>query len=115
MDGREGREARLGHGRKFGRGVLESYLSTSATLAILRVSLLAWIEHRGVSHQMTETVYNLFWCLRPEIFLGEYTRVGSIHFSETEHFLFWGSVLTIGSFMIATPILLVGWLRQRGR
>ena len=83
---------------------------------MLRVSLLAWVEHRAATDQMTETVYNLFWCLRPEALLGEYTRVGEIHFeSLTLHFFFWASLLTLGSFIIAMPVLLVGWLRQRRR
>ena len=95
---------------------LRAYLSTGATLAFLRVSLLAWVEHRSATHQVTETVYELFWFLRPEILLGEYTRVGAIHFETlTLHFLFWASLLTLGSFIIATPVLLVGWLRRRRR
>jgi hypothetical protein len=80
------------------------------------VSLLAWVEHRSVTHAMTEVVYNSLWGLRPEGFLGEYTRVGAIHFeSPTHHFLFWGAILTLGSFIMATPILLVGYLRERRR
>ena len=116
MDGRLRSEEKPGRGRRLPRGVWVAYLSTGAALAILRVSLLAWVERRSVSHQVTETVYNVFWFLRPEILLGGYTRVGAIHFSNvTQHFLFWASVLTLGSFIIATPILLVGWLRQRRR
>ena len=58
---------------------------------------------------MTETVYNLVWVLRPEILLSGYTRVGAIHFeSLTQHFLFWASVLTVGSFFLATPVVVVG-------
>jgi hypothetical protein len=114
MDERQGSEEKPGRGRWFGQRVLVAYLSTGATLAMLRVSLLAWVEHRTASDQMTRMVYNLLWFLRPELVLGEYTRVGSIHFENlTYHFLFWGSVLTLGSFIIATPILLVGWLAQR--
>jgi hypothetical protein len=116
MDGRHGSEEKLGRSRRLGRGVWVAYLRTGAALAILRVSVLAWVEYRSVSHQMTETVYNLLWSLRPEVLLGEYTRVGDIHFSSPiKHFLFWGPVLALGSFIIATPILVVGWLRQRRR
>ena len=114
MDGRQGSAEKPGRWRRLGRGVWVAYVRTGAALAILRVSLLAWVEYRTLSHQQTELVYNLFWFLRPEILLGEYTRVGAIHFeSLTQHFLFWASLLTLGSFIIATPILLVGWLRQR--
>ena len=114
MDGRNGSEEKLGRNRGLGRGVWVAYLSTAAVLAILRVSVLAWVEYRAVSDQMTETVYNFFWFLRPEALLGEYTSVGAIQFSrEMHHFLFWASILALGSFIMATPILLVGWLRQR--
>ena len=84
-------------------------------MAISRVSLHVWVSRRFVSHTVTETVINLMWFLCPEGFLGDYTRVGAIHFSRTQYFLFWASLLTLGSFIIATPILLVGWLRQRRR
>jgi hypothetical protein len=100
--------------RRLDRGVWVTYPRTGAALAIFRVSLLAWVEHRTVTHGMTEVVYHLLWGLRPEGFLGEYTSVGAIHFETVRlHFLFWASLLTLGSFIIATPVLLVGWLRQR--
>jgi hypothetical protein len=57
-----------------------TYLLVGAALALFRVSLLAWVEHRSVTHGMTEAVYNLLWGLRREGFLGEYTPVGAIHF-----------------------------------
>lgn len=113
MDGRQGLENRSGRPR-LGRGVLVAYLRTGAALAILRVSLYAWVEHRAVLDRTTKTVYYLAWALNPEGFLAGYTRVGAISFSSlTQYYLFWGSVLTLGSFIMATPILLVGWLMQR--
>ena len=73
--------------RRLERGVWVTYLRTGAALALFRVSLLAWVEHRAVTHTMTEPVYNLLWGLHPEGFLGEYTPVGAIHFeSLTLHF-----------------------------
>jgi hypothetical protein len=105
-----------GRGGRVGWGVVRTYLRAAAVLAILRVSLLAWVEHRTAMNEISETLYHLFWFLRPEILLGEYTRVGAIHFEDMRlHFLFWASLLTLGSFVIATPILLVGWLRRRRR
>jgi hypothetical protein len=98
--------------RRLDRGVWVTYLLVGAALALFRVSLLAWVEHRSVTHGRTEAVYNLLWGLRREGFLGEYTPVGAIHFeSVTLHFLFWASLLTLGSFISAMPVLLVGWLR----
>jgi hypothetical protein len=99
-----------------GRGVWVAYLSVGTALAVLRLSVLAWVEHRTATGQMTDIVYSLVWCLRPELLIGEYTSVGAVHFeSLVQHFFFWGSILTLGSFILATPILLVGWLRQQRR
>ena len=112
MDEPHGAEEKPGRDRRLGRGAVVPYLITGAALAVSRVSLLAWVEH----HPGTETVYSLLWLLRPEILLGEKTRVGGIQFENVNlHFLFWASLLTLGSFILATPILLVGWLRQRRR
>jgi hypothetical protein len=114
MEVRSGAHNERNGGGTLGRDVWLAYLRTGTAMAILRVSLLAWVEQRTASHQMTMTVYSVVWCLRPELLLGEYTRVGEIHFNGLlPHFLFWSSILTVGSFIIATPILLVGWLRQR--
>jgi hypothetical protein len=89
--------------RGLGRGVWVAYLSTGAALAILHVSLVAWVEYRSVLHQMTETVYDLFLLLRSEILLGEYSLVGGIDFeSLTLHLSFWASLLTLGNFTLAT-------------
>jgi inner membrane protein involved in colicin E2 resistance len=45
--------------RRLDRGVWVTYLLVGAALALFRVSLLAWVEHRSVTHGMTEAVYNL--------------------------------------------------------
>ena len=111
MDVRQGSEGKPGRGRTLGTGVLVAYLRTGAALAVLRVSLLAWVDHWFSSH--TATVYILMWCLYPEGLLFDYTWVGAMHFSRTQYFLLWGSILILGSFAMATPILLVGWLRRR--
>jgi hypothetical protein len=59
MDGRQGSKDKLARGRRLGRGVWVSYLSTGAALAILRVALFVWLTHRFVSDTVTETVYFL--------------------------------------------------------
>jgi hypothetical protein len=98
------------------RGVWVTYLRTGAALAVLRVSLFVWVEYRVVTHTMTAPEYSLLWGLQPEAFLGEYTSVGAIHFdSLTLQFLFLASLLTLGSFIIAMPILLVASLIRRRR
>jgi hypothetical protein len=63
---------------------------------------------------MNATINDLLACLRPEFLLADYTRAGDIRFGPP-FYLFWSSVLTLGSFILATPILLAGWLRQRRR
>jgi hypothetical protein len=96
------------------RGVWVTYLRTGAALAVLRVSLFVWVEYRAFAHTGPE--YSLLWGLQPEAFLGEYTSVGAIHFeSLTLQFLFLASLLTLGSFIIAMPILLVASLIRRRR
>ena len=117
MDGRQGAAEKRVGGRSLGRGVVKAYLWTAAALTIARVSVLAWAEYRTISDRMTATVYDVVDFLCPDMnLLGGYTSVGAIHFQDIRmHFLFWALLLTLGSFVIATPILLVGWLRHRRR
>jgi len=61
------------------------------------------------------TVTYVLWALHPEALLGAYTPLGLIDLGRTGLYLFWGSILTLGSFTIATPILLLGWLMRRRR
>jgi hypothetical protein len=97
------------------RRALTFYLLTGAALAISRVALLVWVFYREASHTVTPTVYSLMRFFYPEALLADYTRLSVIHVGRTEALLIWGSILTLGSFILATPILLVGWLRQRRR
>jgi hypothetical protein len=46
------------------------------------------------------------WWLFPELSL-------AIVWTPTSFYMAWGSVVALGSFVLATPILFVGWLRQR--
>jgi hypothetical protein len=113
MNGWQTSAADADRSRRGRRGVLLMYLGAGATLAILRVSVLAWIEQRSALHQMSKVVNDSLLFLSPESLLAEYTRIGRIHFeNRTQHFLFWSAVLTLGSFIIATPILLLGRLKQ---
>ncbi len=66
MNGRQSPEDKAG----LGRGALVAYLITGAALAVSRVSLLAWVEHRSVSGRMTAGVYSLIWGLVPRGTLG---------------------------------------------
>jgi len=91
-----------------------SYLIVAAALAISRVALLVWVNEPH--HPRTDTEWYLMrWGLSPETFLSTHTGVGVMHLSRAEFFLIFGSLLTFTSFVMATPILLVGWLMRRRR
>ena len=113
MDGRQGSEEKPGRGRRLGRTVWVAYLTTGAALAIFRVSLLAWVFNHWAEGQINETLAHLISFLRPEMLSGGLALWGDTFHGKMPRFLFWASVLTVGSFIMATPILLVGWLRQR--
>ena len=115
MDERLGWEQETRHGRRLGRRVLAFYLSTGAALAVSRVALFAWLDHRQVSHTLTETVWYFSWGLYPEALVAAYSPLGVMNLNWTKFFLVFGSLLTVGSFVLATPILLVGWLVRRRR
>ena len=87
------------------------YLTTGAVLAVTRVALLVWLNHRRASDTVTKTDYFLTW-LYPEAVVSIFWN-SLVAFSGTEYYLAWGSLVIVGSFVMATPILLVGWLRRR--
>jgi hypothetical protein len=107
MDGRQGSKEKLERGRRLGRGVWVWYLTTGAVLAISRVALLVWLNYRhppgSWSWLYPEAVLSIFWR----------SLTGFVDW--TEYYLAWGSLVTLGSFVMATPILLVGWLVRRRR
>ena len=115
MDGRQDRDGMTGQERRLGRGTIVCYLSIGSALAISRVALYLWVDHRYITHTVTETVVRLIPCFYPEALLADYARLGSINVSRIGANLMWGSLLTLGSFIMATPILLVGWLIRRRR
>jgi hypothetical protein len=97
-----------------GRCLLMRYAATGTALALLRVALLVWVNHRQLDGAMTETVLQISWGLYPEGFV--FARVfGQVGFTPGGYYSIFGSLLTVGSFILATPILLLGWLRQRCR
>lgn len=114
MGERQDSQARTGRRRELRRGTV-SYLITGTALAISRVGLYAWVLHRYASHTVTERVVYLERCFYPEALLADYTRLSVIHVTRAEAFLMWGSILTLGSFIIATPVLVLGWLLARRR
>ena len=102
----------LESGRRLGTGVWVWYLSTGAVLAVTRVALLVWVNHQRARDIYTETVVFIGNWLYPEEFVTIVWR-SLVGFDGTKYYLAWGSLIAVGSFVMATPILLVGWLRQR--
>ena len=98
---------------KIEKGASETYLMTAALLAISRVALLVWLNRRLASHTSTGMDYWLLWWYPEALISGSWNSLSAL--SGTKYYVAWGSLITIGSFVIATPILLVGWLRQRRR
>lgn len=112
MNGRHSPERTLERRGRLGTGVWVWFLTAGAMLAVTRVGLLIWLNHRLASHTSTATDSSLLW-LYPEAVVSVFWNSLSA-FTGTKYYIAWGSLFTIGSFVMATPILLVGWLR-RGR
>ena len=113
MNGHPDSKERMKQRLKLGRRAFVSYVITGSALAISRVALYVWVVHRYASHTVSERVVYLERCFYPEALLADYTRLSVIHVSRTEAILLWGGILTLGSFIIATPVLLLVWLVRR--
>ncbi len=99
----------MGRGCRVGSGVWVSYLGTGAVLAISRVALfLLWYYQIVLPLR-----WHLLWVFYFEDLLAVYGRLGAI--SDTLYLFVWIPILTLNSFLMATPILLVGWLMRRRR
>lgn len=88
------------------------YLTTGTVLAVARLALLVWLNHRLASHVVTQTDYFLGDWLYPEFLVSIFWR-RLVAVYGTEYYVAWGSLVTVGSFVMATPILIVGWLRHK--
>ena len=101
----------MGRGRRLGRGVWVFYLGTGAVLSILRVALDLWLSYRIHTGTQTAFDHSLLWVLYFEDLMTAYIPLGSV--SETAYHFVWTPILILNSFIMATPILLVGWLMRR--
>jgi hypothetical protein len=96
------------------RGVWISYLTAGAVLAVSRVALFVWLYRWTVYGEPSRVWWYLVVSfLYAEWFLAGHTPLGDMAAGTTGYFLVWGSLLTVTSFVLATPILLVGWLMRR--
>jgi hypothetical protein len=113
MEQRKRLKGELERDRRLGRAAWLRYLATGALLAVTRVALFLLLVHRSIFHISAETgSFVLDWLL-PEA-IAVYFWSGVMHIDgKTTYYLAWGLLMTLGSFMVATPTLFVGWLRQR--
>lgn len=88
-----------------------AYLATGMILAISRLAMLTWLVYYWPPH---ETDYAILWFLRPEDMLAatNLLPIYGVH-NDTLRIALFASLVTVGSFIMATPMLLVGWLWQR--
>jgi hypothetical protein len=94
-------------------GVWVCYLTTGGVLAVTRVALFVWlVDQQTKKHMYTEINQFMFNYLYPEFVFGLFWR-SLVAVYGTAYYLAWGMLVTVGSFVMATPILLVAWLRQR--
>jgi hypothetical protein len=114
MDRQQSWKGTLERGRRLGTGVRARYLTTGAVLAATRVGLFMWVNHQFASDTRTATNTFIAHWLYPEAFVSIFWR-SLVAFEGTKYNVAWSSLITIGSFVMATPILLVGWLTQRRR
>jgi hypothetical protein len=110
MNGRPGSQGTLEHRRGLGTSVWVWYLTTGAVLAATRVALWVWVLHQHAKDIYTETNIFIVQWLYPELVVGIFWS--SLASSDRTMWA-WYPLFTIGSFLMATPILLVGWLRNR--
>ena len=92
-------------------------MSTGAALAILRVALYAWATHRG-STGHTVTYLDDFvweWAFYPEGLILNYVPLPIANSSMTVVDIVLGTLVALVSFILALPILPLGWLWRRRR
>ena len=114
MGGRQHWDEKRRQRGRLGRGVFVAYLVAGTVVAISRAGLYVWLNDVYASQvPFPEIVPYVEWALHPEALLGAYTPLGQIEVTHTQANLMWGSILAVGSFIMTTPILLVGWLIRR--
>jgi hypothetical protein len=112
MSGRPGSQGTLVR-QRLRTSVWVWYLVTGTVLAVTRVALLVWLNHPHTWwHTSAQTEYLLVQWLYPEDVVSILWR-SIAGFYGTKYYLAWCSLLTVGSFVMATPILVVSWLRHR--
>ena len=116
MNGRPDREGITGRGPRLGRSPWALYLTTGAALAVLRVALFAWATHRGSTHTVSDLDrYVWEWAFYPEGLILDCVPFAFVYHSWTTTNIVVGTLVALVSFIIAMPILPLGWLMRRRR
>ena len=103
MDGRQDRDGARRGG--VSQRVWMYYLITGAALAVSRVALFVRINPLFSSDAVRVRFTHLLWVLEPEAFLVNSTSLGqtAAHSTWMEILLAGGVLVTLGSFIMATP------------
>jgi hypothetical protein len=108
MDG-TGPNGKKEHDRRLRTGMWMRYLIAGAALAVTRVALLEWLNDEGAA---TEMGYLLSWLYPEAVVPVLWPSLGSSYTVRTLYVALC-SLVALDSFVLSTPILFVGWLRQR--
>jgi hypothetical protein len=111
MNGRPDSQGTLERRRRLGTGVWVWYLAIVAVLAVTRLAFLVWMNHRHQWWSMSSEMESYVVYLYPEDLVEFLWSLQGLFY--THYYLVWCSLLTVGSFVMASPILIVGWLRHR--
>ncbi len=111
---KERQKETLGSGRSGWRKALIWYLCVGAVLTILRVAVLVWLLYISMGAHAID-IYLAFGLLYPEHALMKFTSLSTLRLEGLGYWLVWIPIMALVSFAVATPILLVGWLRLKRR
>jgi hypothetical protein len=86
--------------------IVAIYAALGATLALIRVATLIYVNHRMTSHTMSDRIYKLMWVLYPEGLVvphlpGPFQTLGALYYPA------FCLLLVFGSFILPTPVLLI--------
>jgi hypothetical protein len=109
---KERQKETLGSGRSGWRKVLVWYLSVGAALTVLRVAALVFLVYRSTGANAIDH-FLAFRLLYPETVLDKFAPLSTLGLEGLGFWLVWIPIIALVSFAVATPILLIGWLRQR--
>jgi hypothetical protein len=111
MNGQQSLNRPVKRGARPGTEVWVWFLIAGAALATTRVALLVWLNRRLASHTSTGTDYLLLWLYPEAVISRSWNSLSAL--GGTKYYVAWCLLITLGSFVMATPILLGGWRRQR--